>query len=94
MRLRHVGGGRGEAGADRPDRLVGDHQIGTGCAIRQRAVDLAAEHVEGAAGIALGAGLADADDGGQPCAPGRQRLGADIGIGFLVDESAAPNGRR
>ena len=40
--LGDVGRGRRQAGADRPDRLVGDHQVGGGRAVRQRAVELAA----------------------------------------------------
>ena len=88
MGLRHVGGGRRQAGADGPDRLIGDHQIGGGHAVRQRAVELAAEHVERLAGLALGAGLADADDRDEAGAPGGLRLGAHLGVGFLVQGAA------
>ena len=41
VHLGDVGRRRRQAGADRPDRLVGDHQIGGGRAVRQRAVELA-----------------------------------------------------
>ena len=77
MRLGHVGGGRGQPGTDRPDRLIGDHQIGAGGAVGQRAVELAADHIQRLAGFALGALLADADDrdqarrGARPCALAR-----------------------
>ena len=51
---RDVGRGRGQPGADRPDRLVGDHQIGAGGAVGQRAGELAADDIERLAGLALG----------------------------------------
>ena len=66
MHLGDVGRRRRQPGADRPDRLIGDHQIGGGRTVGQRAVELAADHVERLAGFALGALLADADDGRQP----------------------------
>src|ERR1700685_2830950 len=74
--------GRRHAGADRPDRLIGDDEIGKSS--RQRAVELRAHHRVGLAGIALGARFADADDGKQARAPRRQRLGAHHGIGLAV----------
>ena len=80
--------GRREAGADRPDRLIGDHEARAGRAVRQRALKLTAEHVERAPGLALGPRLPDADDCQQPGPPGRARLGGDFGVGFLVERPA------
>src|SRR5690554_5846155 len=40
MDLRHLAGRRRPAGADRPHRLVGDHQIGAAHTVRQRAFEL------------------------------------------------------
>ena len=62
MHLRDIGRRRRQPGADRPDRLVGDHQVVRRRAVRQRAVELRADHVERAPGVALVLGLADADD--------------------------------
>ena len=59
--LRHLGRG-GLPGADRPDRLVGDHEVVVGL----EHADLAAEDVVGLARLALGQGLADAGDHVQP----------------------------
>jgi hypothetical protein len=66
---------RGPAGADRPDRLVGDDEAGGRRALGDRARDLVADDGEGAAGVALRLGLADAHDGEQPGAPGGAGLG-------------------
>ena len=63
-RLLGVVGGGGAAGADGPDRLVGDHQAGdlVPAQAGQRAADLALDDLGGAAGLALLQDLADADD--------------------------------
>ena len=45
---------------------------------------LAGDDVEGLAGVALGLGLADADDGKEPGPPDRLGLGANIGIVLAV----------
>src|SRR5580704_6843517 len=74
--------GRRHAGADRPDRLIGDDEIRK--PIRQRAVELRAHDRLGLAGIAFGARLADTDDGEEAGAARRQRLGAHHGIGLAV----------
>ena len=51
---------RGASGADRPDGLVGDHPVIDGrrtLDLGKDGVELALDHVEGAAGVALIAGL-------------------------------------
>src|SRR5207302_1557307 len=75
---------RREPGADRPDRLVGDHQIGRGRSLRQRSLQLPAADIERLSGIALRPGLADADDRGQARAPGGFRLLPDQGVALAV----------
>ena len=84
MRFGNVGGGRRKAGADGPDRLVGDHGIVRGRGRRHRAGDLARQDVECRAELALGPGLADADDGDDAGAPCGFRLGAHDGVGLAV----------
>ncbi len=74
MNLLDIFGRRGQAGANRPDRLVGHHQIVGPRVIRQRDVELPAADVEGMTGIALALGFADADDRGEADAPDRLRL--------------------
>ena len=75
---------RREPRADRPDRLVGDDQIGGGRPVGHRAGELAVENGERLAGLALCLGFADAEDGEQPGAPGGLGLGADQGVGLAV----------
>ena len=55
-----VGGRRRQAGADGPHRLVGNDRLGN--IVRHRAVELRAHNHKGAAGLAFGARLADAND--------------------------------
>src|SRR6202035_1759879 len=74
--------------ADRPDRLIGDDQLAGIGAVGQRPGQLAGDERRGAARLALGAGLADADDRDAPGAPGRQCLGPDIGVGFAAGVAA------
>ena len=69
--------GRGAAGADRPDRLVGDDEPVRGGVAGDRAGELRADAAEGLAGVALGLGLADADDGEEAGPPGRGGLARD-----------------
>ena len=73
-----------KAGADRPDRLVGDHQVGGGRPVRHRPGELPVEDSVGLAAAPLRLGLADAEDGEEPGPPGGLGLGADLGVGFLV----------
>ena len=62
MRLLGLLGRRGLPGADRPDRLVGDHEV----LVRLEHGDLAAQHLLRLPGLALGLGLADAGDDESP----------------------------
>jgi len=73
--------GRGDlAGADGPDRLVGDHDLAhlLGRKPGQRAVELAADHFGGLARLALLQQLPDADDRRQPGCQGRVNLLVDL----------------
>ena len=74
MNLLDIGGRRRQPGTDRPDRLIGHHQIGRRGAVRQRSRELAATNIERLAVIALLPGLADADDGNKTGAPAGLRL--------------------
>ena len=80
----HIGDGRGQAGADGPDGLVGDHQIGGVGAVRDRALHLPSDNVQRLAALTFRFRLADAHDGDQPGAEGRDRLGlhhnVDLGM--------------
>src|ERR1700748_1933283 len=62
---------RGQAGAYRPDRLIGHHQIAGIGRVGYRGLKLATADVEGLSLVALLLGFADADDSGQTGAPGR-----------------------
>ena len=62
MDLGDVGGRRRQAGADSPDRLIGDDQGSRRRAMGQRAGKLAADDRQRLAGVALEMGLADADE--------------------------------
>src|SRR5450830_1146755 len=84
MRLGHVGRCRGQSGADRPDRLVREHQIGARTAIGQRAIELAADHRQGLPALALGALFADANNREQTRAACGHGLGAHLGVGFMM----------
>ena len=84
MNLLDISGCRGQAGADRPDRLIGHHQIVGARRIRQRAVELPAADVEGLPGIALVLGFADADDRGEAGAPGGFRLLPDQHVALAM----------
>jgi len=70
-------GGDG-AGADRPDRLVGQDQLGVAEPFGERAGELAGDHRDMIAGEALGLGLADADD--------RLEAGGERGLGLGADD--------
>ena len=56
---------RSKAGADRPDRLIGDDDRLRRAARRQRTAHLGADDLDRLARLAFGAGFADANDGGQ-----------------------------
>src|SRR6185312_14695939 len=74
MNLLDILSSRRQSGADRPDRLIGDHQIGRRRAVGQRSPELAAADIQRLAAVALMPGLADADDGDTARAPNRFRL--------------------
>ena len=71
--------GRGLAGADRPDRLVGDNETleGAGRNLLERGADLGRDHRIGATGLALLEALADAHDRGETAFDGRAHLSSD-----------------
>lgn len=58
---------RGQAGADRPDRFISDHNGLRARTLRQRTLKLREDHGDGIARLALLAGFADADDGSSSC---------------------------
>jgi hypothetical protein len=81
MHRRHVVLGRGHAGSDRPDRLIGEHAAKpAGKTFR----DLRANHRIGGARVPLGLGLAHADDRQQPGGDGGIHLGPNHRTGFMV----------
>src|ERR1017187_7165379 len=90
MYLLDISNGRGQAGADRPDRLIGHHQIVGVSLVRQGKAQLSAADVEGLPGIALMLGFADADDGGEAGAPDRFGLLSNQHVSLAV--IAAPLG--
>src|SRR3954466_8318162 len=84
MHRRNVCAGRRLAGADRPDGFIGDHRVGRGGRERHAALDLAGADMIMRAVLALALGFADADDGGEPRAPGVLGLGRHIGVALAV----------
>ena len=76
--------GRRAARTDRPDRLVGDHRVFAGGALRQADRELGAHDVERPALLALLHRLADADDAAQTGPAGAQCLGVDAVIGLVM----------
>src|SRR5206468_3657777 len=77
--------GRGLAGADRPDRLIGDGRIGAIGFQRHAAFDLAMTNRRRMTAVALILTLADADDDIEPRAPGGFGLGRHHRIGFAME---------
>src|SRR5581483_4393620 len=71
-----------QSGTDRPDRLVGDGEIGR--AVRRRTLDLPAHHGAGMTGIALGTRFADTNNGREAGPPGGKRLVADHCVALAV----------
>ena len=84
MHLGDVGRGGDLAGADRPDRLVGDDQLALLPIVGERAGELRLDPRDMAAGGALGFRFADADDRDQPALQRRDRLGADRCVALLL----------
>src|SRR5262245_2982140 len=85
----HLLGGlrrRGPAGADRPDRLVGDHELGRARLGHQReaARELAGHDVDRAAGLALLERLADAHDRRDPGREQRRGLVRYVRVALAV----------
>ena len=77
MNLGDVVGRRDIAGADRPDRLIGDHQFPFFPFVGKRAGELASDDSEMLAASALRVALADADDRRQSAGKGRFGLRPD-----------------
>ena len=76
---------RRQAGADRPDRLVGDDESSARGAVRQRALQLRARRPRASRPASRSAArLADADDRGQPGALRRLRLGAHRAVALAM----------
>src|SRR3546814_13647750 len=72
------------AGADRPDRLIGDDELAFMGVLGQRALQLPGPHRDMIAGGAVRLGFADADDGLETVAQRRIALGADVGVGLVI----------
>ena len=84
MNLLDISYSWGQPGSDRPDRLIGHHQVARCRPIRQRALELSAANIERLPGIALVLGFADTDDSGEARAPGCFGLLPDQHIGLAV----------
>src|SRR3546814_18361401 len=84
MDFRDIVHRRGAPGADRPDRLIGDDKHRARAGVRYRPVKLAADDIEGPAGIALRLGFTNADDADKAMPDHGLRLGADFFAGFLL----------
>src|ERR1700736_3938628 len=88
VHLDDVGGRRGQPGADRPDRLIGNDQLVGAGTVRQRAGELRGNNGQRTAGLALEAGLANTEDRNEPGAPAGYGLDVDLGIGFAAGMAA------
>src|SRR5260221_5063470 len=88
VHLGHIGGCRGEPGADRPYGLVRDDKVLRSRAIRNRAFELRADHREGMAAGPVIAGLPDAQDGEEAGPPGSPGLAPHLGVGFVMERAA------
>ncbi len=84
MDFRHLCRRRRAARADRPDGLVGDHEIGRIRPLGQRSGQLAQNDFERGAGVALGQGFADAGNGAQARPPRGGDFGVHVGIAFAM----------
>src|SRR3546814_12254132 len=78
------------AGADRPDRLIGDDELAFMGVLGQRALQLPGHHRDMIAGGAVRLGFADADDGLETVAQRRNGRGADVGFGLVNFGPALP----
>src|SRR5215831_1510079 len=88
MDLGHVGRCRGEPGADRPYRLIGDHKVLRGRAVGNRAFKLRADHRKGTAADPVVTGLPDAQDGKESGPPRRLGLASHLGVALAVECTA------
>src|ERR1700712_4938830 len=84
VHLRDVVRARHETRADRPDRLISDHQAFPSNPMRHRFFELAADDRQRLAGLALRLRLADADDGYEAGTQHRLRLPPHDIIAFAV----------
>jgi hypothetical protein len=84
MDLLDIPGRRGEPGSDRPDRLIGHHQVVGARSIRQRMGKLVATNLKRLTGVALPLGLPDADDGQETGSPDRLRLLTHQGVALAM----------
>ena len=82
MDRRDIARSRRAAGADRPDRFIGDDQIVD--TVGQRSGQLAADARLRLPGIAFRPGFANADDDRQSGGTGGDGFGAHIGIGLAI----------
>jgi len=88
MHAGDIGRGRGAPRADGPDGLIGEREGLALERLRQGLPDLGSHHGLGLAAVALGQGLADADDGMQARPQGRLDLGRDAGAGLAQPVAA------
>ena len=93
VRLARLLGRRGLAGADRPDRLVGDHQPLVRAGRLGNRLDLEPQHEHHLPGLALLERLADAGDHAQPV-PERGAGRRAMSRRSRRSTAAAPSGRR
>ena len=84
MHLRHIGRRRRQAGADRPDRLIGDHQRAAVAPSGTEPSSCAPTTSSVRRRSRSSLRLADADDRHQPGAPRGLRLGAHLCVGLVV----------
>ena len=94
VRLLRELGRRGDAGADRPHRLVGEHEPLVRAAGVGDRLDLDAQHGLGVAGVALLRRLADAGDDAEPRLERRRACAARRRCRSRRSTAAAPSGRR
>ncbi len=84
MHRGHIGDGGCAAGADRPDRLVGDRQPVARSALRQRGGELRGDDRLRPTRVALGRRLAHAQDRVEPDGARGLRLGPDLRVGLAL----------
>jgi peptidyl-prolyl cis-trans isomerase D len=90
MHLCDIARGGGAAGADRPDRLIGNNQLGLGAQLGDRAGELGRDSLDMAPRRALLLALADAHNRLQP--GGKRGLGLGLDDGIALALVGAPLG--